>query len=178
MSFVVIGIDPGLDGAVAAIEPNGRLAGVWDTPTTAAVKVGNKTTKREFLEAPMADLIRDIMASAAELDLLVQVCLEHVGAMPHQGVTSMFKFGEAFGIWKGIAGAFRLPVTLTRPQSWMKTMGVKKANPEDKEASRLRALQIWPENSEWFKLKKHHGRAEAALIGASLRQTLVGQQAA
>ena len=86
--------------------------------------------------------------------------IEQVGAMPGQGVTSMFRFGEAYGIIKGVLGGLRLPVELVTPSVWKRELKVQKG----KESSRLRALELFPEQTDLFKLKKHHGRADAALI--------------
>lgn len=171
MRTMIIGIDPGLTGAVAVIDPDGMLTGVWDAPV-----LKGRTGKTDFLLGTMATLIRDLTDAAAEADLSVHVALERVGTRPGESASGAFKFGTGWGMWQGIAATLNLPLTLITPQTWQKFMlpGMNKGN---KDVSRLRAMQLWPTRSEWFKLKKHDGRAEAAMIGAAVRLHLLGTKA-
>lgn len=149
--MTIIGIDPGLTGAVAIL-CNGVLA-IFDTPTE-CIKKG-KSNKQEFLPAEMASIFSAVRGQ--------ECCcfIEKVGAMPGQGVSSMFGFGKGYGMWIGILAALRIPYTLVTPQAWKKAL---MQGLSDKDASRGRAQQLFPEYSEFFKLKKHNGRADAALI--------------
>ena len=137
---MIIAIDPGKSGAVAFLNDAGKFWRVIDMP-----------------DAPIL--------LVEELRLMAQpnrrVILEHVGAMPGQGVTSMFNFGVSFGITQGVIAALGLPMELVRPNVWKKAMGLSR----DKEASRLKALQLFPEAAEVLKRKKDEGRAEALLLG-------------
>lgn len=149
-----VGIDPGLDGAIARIWPDGDLH-VLDTPT---LMVGKK---RQL----------DYARASRWLDPLPHhpyfVCLEKVHSMPKQGVASSFNFGVGFGIWLGIIGALRLRHELVTPQRWKKLM--MDGMPKEKDASRQRAQQLFPEAE--LHLKKHHGRADALLLAEYLRRT-------
>lgn len=150
--MIKIGIDPGLDGAVA-VNIDGKII-FYDTPTL-TIKSGKKN-KRLCNPLLMADILRQYK------DEDVHVVLEKVHSMPGQGVASMFSMGEGFGMWQGIIAAFQIPITLVTPQAWKKkTMA---GMGKDKDASRQRALQLYPQLSGDLKLKKHHGRADALLL--------------
>jgi len=151
------GIDPGITGAIARVfftDEGKPFVRVWDMPT---VLVGKKKVISPYLCAEILDMKE---WSPFQLIRGSSVLIERVGAMPGQGVTSMFRFGEAYGIIKGVLGGLRLPVELVSPAVWKRAMKVQKG----KESSRLRALELFPEQTELFKLKKDHGRADAALI--------------
>lgn len=157
-----IGIDPGKSGAVAVFS-----AGQWrlqDCPT-AKVKSG-KSLKDMPDPSLMSDILRPFHGSPCH------VFLEKVSAMPKQGVTGMFNFGACFGIWKGIIAAFQMPMTLVTPQRWKKAMfeGMVAGT---KDASRVRAIQLFPTLASEMKLKKHHGRADALLIAEYGRRYLL-----
>jgi crossover junction endodeoxyribonuclease RuvC len=147
----IMGIDPGLTGAVAII--GGGEVVLRDTPIM-LVKNGKKM-KMEYLPAEMAAILHD------NRSLEEHVFLEKVSAMPGQGVTSMFGFGKGYGIWIGILAALRIPYTLVTPQAWKKEImqGMK-----DKDAARLRALELYPEVVSKLTRKKDIGRADALLI--------------
>jgi crossover junction endodeoxyribonuclease RuvC len=86
--------------------------------------------------------------------------IERVSAMPGQGVVSMFNFGRSYGDVRGVIGAMDIPLHFVTPQKWKKHFGLS----SDKDECRLRAIRLFPAVAESFKLKKHDGRAEAALI--------------
>jgi crossover junction endodeoxyribonuclease RuvC len=158
----LIGIDPGLDGAVAIIHTASGLVLINDTPITTMTNAGGKK-KRTFLAQEMADLLIPFE------DDDVHVFIEQVGAMPKQGVSSVFSFGRGYGIWIGITAALRLPTTFVTPQRWKKVImdGI-----ADKNAARLRAQQLFPAVAPAMKLVKHDGRAEALLIAEYGRRSL------
>ncbi|QXE86000.1 hypothetical protein KP003_16795 [Geomonas nitrogeniifigens] len=149
---MIIGIDPGQTGAVAILI-NGVCVNVFDTPTE-QVKKG-KGSKTEYLPSEMAEILRIHNKPG------VHCFIEKVGAMPGQGVTSMFNFGKGFGLWLGILAALQIPYTLVTPQAWKKMLmqGI-----GDKDAARGRAQQLHPEVTDWLKRKKDIGRADALLI--------------
>lgn len=148
---MIIGIDPGQTGAVAILV-HGICVNVFDTPTE-QVKKG-KGTKTEYLPAQMADILR-LHAKGSHC------FIEKVGAMPGQGVTSMFGFGKGFGLWLGILAALQIPYTLVTPQAWKKDI---MQGLGDKDAARGRAQQLHPEASDWISRKKDIGRADALLV--------------
>lgn len=164
--MIFIGIDPGLTGAISSINVSkkGSVVRVADTPIL-TVQKGNKN-KREFIPSGMVELVNEFTEYRSEF---VQVFIEQVGAMPKQGVSSVFSFGRGYGIWIGIIAALGLPVTFVTPQRWKKVMmdGI-----ADKDAARLRTMQLFPQMSEALKLKKHDGRAEAILIAEYGRRSL------
>lgn len=148
-----IGIDPGLSGAVAIINGEGSKGlgiadTVYDTPTG---QIGNKNS---YLPAEMAKQL-----------ILVGPCqalIEKQQAMPKQGVTSTFSIGYGMGLWIGILAALSIPYEVVTPQAWKGAMMAGMGR--DKDASRLRAQQLWPQLTEQLNRKKDHGRAEALLI--------------
>lgn len=145
----ILGVDPGLSGAIAVFD-GGDLVSVYDMPTLDITK--GKTKRRELDAANLARTFG--------LGVVDHVFVEQVGAMPRQGVSSTFSFGKSYGIIIGILAALQIPMTLVTPQKWKKALQLG----SDKEVSRRRALQLWPQHAELFKLKTHADRAEAALI--------------
>lgn len=142
---IIIGVDPGGTGAIAALAGNGQLLRVDDMPQHEGV-----------VSAPLcADLLGGF---ANHFDVVAWV--ENVHSMPRQGVSSSFKFGRAFGCIVGVLGGLRIPVEYVAPQSWKKAAGLSR----DKGASRRRAIELWPAESNLFARVKDDGRAEAALI--------------
>ena len=159
--MIFIGIDPGLEGAIAVLDDQGELVGVQDTPTL-TVEGGTKT-KRLYNLPAIVSMVS--MCPAGQC----RAALEQVHAMPDQGIVGAFSFGQGFGNWQGILAALHVPVHEVPPQTWKKAMmnGMGK----DKDASRLRVLQLYPSASEQVSLKKHHGRADAILIARWLWTT-------
>ena len=140
----VLGVDPGLDGAIALLG-DGFLA-VRDMPTAGELK------RRVVVAAEAAGIIR-----AWTPDIAV---IERVHAMPKQGVTSSFRFGQALGTIEGVLGALLIPIEYVTPQSWKKHFRLS-ANKDD---ARLRAIQTWPRIADELRRKKDADRAEALLI--------------
>ena len=146
----VLGIDPGLNGALAIMDPVERGFEIIDMPTV-EVKRGNKL-KREVSPA----LVFEALAGKG----IEFAILERVGAMPGQGVTSMFSMGRSVGIIEGVIAAMGIPMTIVTPQKWQKAMEVRNG----KDGARERAMQLFPMQADLFKRKKDDGRADAALI--------------
>lgn len=161
---IFIGIDPGLDGAVAIINGDGE-ATVYDTPTT-KIKSGKKN-KNMYVESLMADILRQYEVYK------VEVTLEKAQSMPKQGVASTFSTGEGYGLWRGILAALQIPYTIITSQKWKKEMmgGMGK----EKSASCYRAQQLFP-SVELFGPKggAKDGRGDALLIAEYGRRTLNG----
>lgn len=147
-----IGIDPGLEGGFGVIDDAGDLVAVGDLPTA------GEGSQRRIDAANLAAVFRLYPGAV--------VVIEQVAARPGQGVSSMFRFGQAVGAVAGVVGALGLPVEWVVPGRWKRTFGLG----SDKEASRLRAIETWPTSAHLFARKKDHGRAEAVLLAAWLRK--------
>jgi len=152
-----IGIDPGLSGAVAMLSSSGSVLALDDTPVASVGK------KHVYLPREMKRLIFELAASGE-----VIAVLEDVHAMPKQGVTSTFSLGRGAGLWEGILVGIGVPYELVKPELWKKIMmsGMGK----DKDASRVKALQLFPAAINSLALKKHHGRADALLLAEYRRR--------
>jgi crossover junction endodeoxyribonuclease RuvC len=159
--MIVFGVDPGLSGAVCALHYRGTAGPptlfVVDMPVVEVVRNGK--TKREVSAAQLADVFANFKATDADCVAYV----ERVGAMPGQGVSSVFSFGRSAGIVEGVLAALKIPVTIVTPQRWQKTMAVR----DGKDGARLRAAELWPGDAHVFARKKDDGRADAALIAAA-----------
>jgi crossover junction endodeoxyribonuclease RuvC len=147
MSGLILGIDPGVTGAWAIIDHRGNLVLVGDLP------VAGEGARRMVAGAVLADIIKHHRPDRA--------VVERVGAMPGQGVASMFKFGQAVGTVVGVLAALAVPTLYVAPAVWKRHHNL----PADKESARQRALELWPARASDFARKLDHGRAEASLIG-------------
>jgi crossover junction endodeoxyribonuclease RuvC len=145
----IIGIDVGLDGAIAMMRGE-TLTGIVDMPTVSLTRNGK--AKRQIS-------IPELIAILDEFKPEEAYC-ERVFAMSGQGVTSVFSFGRSLGAIEGVLAARLIKTTLVTPQTWQKSMGVSGG----KDGARARAMELFPWNVDYFKLKKHDGRADAALI--------------
>lgn len=146
-----IGIDPGKKGGFAVLYDSGRaVVRPWD--------------EREFVSH---------MKDASELPCIA--CLEHVGAMPGQGVTSMFTFGQGFGFIQGILTAYWIPFELVRPQKWKKEFSIT----GDKNSSIAVCKRLFPGvnllPTERCR-REHDGMAEALLMAEYARRKLGGHE--
>ena len=150
--MIIIGIDPGISGAISVVE-NKKVLEVYDTPTM----IDGKKNKRQINSAQVTNIIKERLNS----DKDVIVVVEHVNAMPGQGVTSMFNFGQSFGVIKGICAALSLPIYFVRPVKWKKHFNLIKTN---KDASRTKVIEVYPELSNKLHRKKDSNRADAILI--------------
>ena len=167
--MIYLGIDPGFNGALAAV---GDVTAVHSTPCL--VRDKGKGTKREYNVSHMRELLKDYKRTGVNL----RCSLEAVHAMPakfktkgverRQGVTSMFNMGFGFGIWQGLLAGLEIPYELITPQRWKKAM--LDGTGKDKEASRLKALQLFPSLEKELRFKKDEGRAEALLLAEYLKR--------
>jgi len=153
---VILAFDPGLDGAIALVAADGYPMRIWDMPSLDRPQ-GKGREVNPFLLA-------DIVEEARELagDNKIECVVEQVGPMPTDSRPAAFKFGDGFGVIRGVIGAHHLTTRFVRPQTWKKYHGLLK---KDKSASRALALAKWPDLSDEFRRIKDADRAEAALIG-------------
>lgn len=149
----VVGVDPGLTGALAFLYGN-EFYRVVDIPVMGNGK-GSAKVKNQVNGAALANIFQTIGLPLSE----ITVYLEAVAAMPQQGVSSVFSFGDTFGCIRGVVQALGLSMTLVRPTVWKKYHGLIGA-PDD--AARTKAQLLYP--AAPLELKKHHNRAEALLI--------------
>lgn len=161
--MIVVGIDPGLTGAIAVLD--GDDAAVFDMPVTEAN--GKSAIDREKL----ADLIGlDALADYSEPEDATAF-VERAQSSPGMGVSSAFNYGMGYGVALGILAHLRVPTRLVHPAVWKRAMGLEAPSrlklgrrKQNKDASLSRARQLYPQLQEHLGLKKHHGRAEAILI--------------
>ena len=159
--MIIIGIDPGITGAISVME-NKKILDVYDTPTM----IDGKKNKRQVNGAQVTNIIRERLYNNKE----VIVVVEKVNAMPGQGVTSMFNFGQSFGVIKGICSALSMPIYFVRPAQWKKHFNLIKTN---KDASRTKVIEIYPEISSKISRKKDSNKADAILIARYFNDTQV-----
>ena len=159
--MIIIGVDPGISGAISVVE-NKKILEVYDTPTM----IDGKKNKRQINSAQVTNIIKERLNNDKE----VVVVVEQVNAMPGQGVTSMFNFGQSFGVIKGICAALGLPIHFVRPTKWKKHFNLIKTN---KDASRTKVIEVYPEISEKLKRKKDSNRADAILIALYFHDTTI-----
>tara|TARA_B100000029_G_C17202192_1_gene824807 strand:- start:108 stop:587 length:480 start_codon:yes stop_codon:yes gene_type:complete len=157
--MLIIGIDPGITGGISILK-NKKVLEVYDTPTM----IDGKKNKRQVNGSQITNIIKEQLKNDNE----VMVVVEHVNAMPGQGVTSMFNFGQSFGVIKGICAALSLPIHFVRPTKWKKHFNLIKTN---KEASRTKVIEIYPEISNKLSRKKDSNKADAILIARYFTDT-------
>ena len=159
--MLIIGIDPGITGAICFFE-NGELRDVIDMPTMAS---GNKNKK----QINGSQIFNEISLRATKYKSEhINVIVEQVSAMPGQGVTSMFNFGQSFGVIKGVCAAMQLSIYFVRPAKWKKYFNLINS---EKDASRTRAIEIFPYFSSQLSKKKDSNKAEAILIASFYHET-------
>ncbi len=159
--MLVIGIDPGLSGSICFFN-SGRIIDVIEMPT---MNEGKKN-KRQVNGSQIYNEILKRINNIEKKD--IRVVIEHVTAMPGQGVTSMFNFGQSFGILKGICSAMQLPMYFVRPAKWKKYFNLINS---EKDASRTRAIEIFPYFSSHLSKKKDSNKADAILIASFYYET-------
>ena len=162
----IIGIDPGISGAMCFFN-NGDIIDVIDMPFMAEGKKNKRQVNGSQIYNEIYNRIKDLKSKR------VYVVIEHVTAMPGQGVTSMFNFGQSFGVLKGICAAMRLPVYFVRPVKWKKYFNLLGS---EKDASRTKVIEIFPEISGKLSKKKDINRADAILISSIFYNTFTTDQ--
>ena len=159
--MLIIGIDPGISGSICFFK-DGKILDVVEMPTM----TDGKKNKRQVNGSQIYNEIKKKIDVVSEED--IRVVIEHVTAMPGQGVTSMFNFGQSFGILKGICSAMRLPMYFVRPAKWKKYFNLINS---EKDASRTRAIEIFPYFSSQLSKKKDSNKADAILIASFYYET-------
>ena len=159
----IIGIDPGLSGGIAILE-NNKVQRLYDMP----VMSEGKKNKKQLNSAQLVKLIKDNIESQEEVSVIV----EQVNAMPGQGVTSMFNFGQTFGAIKGICAALGLPIFFVRPSKWKKHFELINSS---KDSSRTKAIEMYPTLSNNLAKKKDVNKSDAILIARFYSETRLNE---
>ena len=154
----IIGIDPGLSGGIAVLDDL-KIFDVFDMP----IMSEGKKNKNQLNSAHLVNIIKKHIIPED-----TYVIVEQVSAMPGQGVTSMFNFGQSFGILKGICSAMQLPMYFVRPAKWKKYFNLINS---EKDASRTKAIEIFPYFSSNLSKKKDSNKADAILIASYYYET-------
>ena len=160
----IIGIDPGLSGAIAILE-NNKVLNIFETP----VMSEGKKNKRQLNSALLVSLLKENIKTDEE----VAVVVEQVNAMPGQGVTSMFNFGQTFGAIKGICAALNLPIFFVRPSKWKKHFELINSS---KDSSRTKAIEMYPKLSDQLAKKKDVNKSDAILIARFFSETRLTEE--
>ena len=164
--MLIIGIDPGISGSICFFQ-DGLIKDVVEMPTM----IEGKKNKKQVNGSQIFNEISDRIKNMDKKD--IKVVIEHVTAMPGQGVTSMFNFGQSFGILKGICSAMQLSVYFVRPAKWKKYFNLINS---EKDASRTRAIEIFPYYSSHLAKKKDSNKADAILIASFFFETYKDEQ--
>ena len=159
--MLIIGIDPGITGSICFFE-DGKVLEVLDMPNMAE----GKKNKRQVNGSQIYNEILKRINKLSKKN--IRVIVEQVSAMPGQGVTSMFNFGQSYGILKGICSAMQLPIYFVRPAKWKKYYNLINS---EKDASRTRAIEIFPYFSSQLSKKKDSNKADAILIASFYYET-------
>ncbi len=164
--MIYLGIDPGLTGALAVLDSESKSISFFDTPTV-QIEVGKKIKNQQDVYA-IASLLRSIVDCKD-----VMAVIEKVNAMPgigangerqSMGATSAFNFGLGYGQWLGILATLQIPHQQVHPRTWKQSMLPDMG--KEKDASRVKAMQLFPQSAKDLTRKKDHGRADALLMAA------------
>ena len=153
----IIGIDPGLSGGIAILDDL-KIFDIYDMP----IMSEGKKNKNQLNSAQLVNIIKKNLIPNGDTFLIV----EQVSAMPGQGVTSMFNFGQTFGSIKGICAALNLPIFFVRPAKWKKHFDLINSS---KDASRTKVIEMYPSISSRLSKKKDVNKADAILIARYFR---------
>ena len=159
--MLVIGIDPGISGSICFFQ-DGKIIDVVEMPTMIEGKKNKKQVNGSQIFNEISERIKKIDKKN------IKVIIEQVSAMPGQGVTSMFNFGQSYGILKGICSAMQLPMYFVRPAKWKKYFNLINS---EKDASRTKAIEIFPYFSTQLSRKKDSNKADAILIASFYYET-------
>jgi len=158
--MLIIAIDPGISGSICFFE-DGKILEVLEMPTM----IEGKKSKRQVNGA---QIYNEILKRIDGSEKQTRVIIEQVSAMPGQGVTSMFNFGQSYGILKGICSAMQLPMFFVRPAKWKRYFNLINSQ---KDASRTKAIEIFPYFSSQLSKKKDSNKADAILIASFYHET-------
>ena len=157
--MIIFGVDPGVSGAICVLK-EGKILEVYEMPTM----IDGKKNKRQVNGAEVTNIFLKELHNEDK----AKVVVEHVTAMPGQGVTSMFNFGQSFGVLKGICAALKLPIYFVRPTKWKKYFNLIKTN---KDASRTKVIEMFPYISSKISRKKDSNKADSILIAKYFEET-------
>ena len=155
----IIGIDPGLSGAIAILDGN-KVLNTFEMP----VMSEGKKNKRQLNSAQLVNIIQENISTNEDIAVVV----EQVNAMPGQGVTSMFNFGQTFGAIKGICAALKLPIFFVRPSKWKKHFDLINSS---KDSSRTKVIEMYPLIAQQLSKKKDVNKSDAILIARYYNET-------
>ena len=155
----IIGIDPGLSGAIAILD-DFKIFNIYDMPVMAE----GKKNKNQLNSAQLVNILNKHVLKKENTFVIV----EQVSAMPGQGVTSMFNFGQTFGSIKGICAALGLPIFYVRPAKWKKHFELINSS---KDASRTKVIEMYPSLSDQLSKKKDVNKSDAILIARFFAET-------
>ena len=159
--MVIIGIDPGISGSICFFQ-DGKIIDVIEMPIMTEGKKNKKQVNG-------SQIFNEILKRIENIDKKnIKVVIEQVSAMPGQGVTSMFNFGQSFGVLKGICSALQLPLYFVRPAKWKKYFNLINS---EKDASRTKAIEVFPYFSNQLSRKKDSNKADAILISSFFFET-------
>ena len=148
----IFGIDPGIAGAIAILDEK-KIVDAIDLPTMA----DGKKNKRQLNSAHLSQYISSNITNINKTVVVV----EQVNAMPGQGVTSMFNFGQTFGAIKGISATLKLPIFFVRPSKWKKHFELINSS---KDSSRTKVIEMYPTLSGQLAKKRDVNKSDAILI--------------
>ena len=159
--MMIIGIDPGISGSICFFK-DGKIIDAIEMPTM----TDGKKNKRQVNGSQIYNELTKRIDTHDQEN--TRVVIEQVSAMPGQGVTSMFNFGQSFGILKGICSAMQLPMFFVRPAKWKKYFNLINS---EKDASRTKVIEIFPYFSSHLSKKKDSNKADAILIASFYYET-------
>ena len=159
--MLIIAIDPGISGSLCFFE-DGKIKDLVEMPNMPIGKKNKKQVNGSQIYNEISLRIKDFQKND------IKVVIEQVSAMPGQGVTSMFNFGQSFGVLKGVCSAMQLPMYFVRPAKWKKYFGLINSQ---KDASRTKAIEIFPYISEKLSKKKDSNKADAILLASFFFET-------
>ena len=159
--MLIIGIDPGISGSICFFE-DGKVIDIIEMPSMAEGKKNKKQVNGSQIYNEINSRIKKLNKQE------IKVVIEQVSAMPGQGVTSMFNFGQSFGVLKGICSAMELPMYFIRTAKWKKYFNLINS---EKDASRTKAIQIFPYISSQLSKKKDSNKADAILLASFFFET-------
>ncbi len=164
--MLIIGIDPGITGSICFFE-DGKIINLVEMPNMTHGKKNKKQVNGAQIYNEISSRIKNIEKKN------IKVVIEQVSAMPGQGVTSMFNFGQSFGVLKGICSAMQLPMYFVRPAKWKKYFSLINS---EKDASRTKAIEIFPYISPQLSRKKDSNKADAILIASFFYETYQSEE--
>ena len=164
--MLIIAIDPGITGSICFFE-DGKIINLVEMPNMPDGKKNKKQVNGSQIYNEISSRIKNIEKKN------IKVVIEQVSAMPGQGVTSMFNFGQSFGVLKGICSAMQLPMYFVRPAKWKKYFNLINS---EKDASRTKAIQVFPYISPQLSRKKDSNKADAILIASFFYETYKSEE--